>query len=37
MRYRCGFPEWEEDRPCDNPNEDMTCEECPFAEEEEER
>ena len=36
MRYRCGFPEWEEDRPCDNPNEDMTCDECPFAEEEEE-
>lgn len=27
MRYRCGFPEWEEDRPCDNPNEDMTCDE----------
>lgn len=33
MRYSCNCPEWEE-RPCDNPNEDMECQECQYAEEE---
>ena len=27
MRYRCNCPEYEE-RPCDNPNEELECEEC---------
>lgn len=36
MKYRCGFPEYEEDRPCDNPNEDLTCDECTFGVEDEE-
>lgn len=36
MKYRCGFPEWEEDRSCDNPNEELSCDECTFGVEEEE-
>lgn len=35
MRYNCGCPEWEE-RPCDNPNEDIECWDCQYAEEENE-
>lgn len=36
MKYRCEFPEWETDRPCDNPNEELSCDECTFGVEEEE-
>lgn len=35
MRYKCECPEWEE-RPCDNPNEELSCDECTFGVEEEE-
>lgn len=35
MKYRCGFPEWETDRPCDNPNEELSCDECTFGVEKE--
>lgn len=31
MRYRCNCPEYEE-RPCDNPNEKLECEECRYGE-----
>ncbi|EHO28073.1 hypothetical protein HMPREF0995_04377 [Lachnospiraceae bacterium 7_1_58FAA] len=31
MRYRCNCPEYEE-RPCDNPNEKLECEECQHGE-----
>ena len=31
MRYRCNCPEYEE-RPCDNPNEKLECEECQYGE-----
>lgn len=34
MRYSCNCPEWEEERPCDNPNEDVECQECLYAKEE---
>lgn len=37
MRYRCGFPEWEKnEKPCDNPNECVECEDCQYAIEESE-
>ena len=35
MRYRCNCPEYEE-RPCDNPNEELECEECQHGKPEEE-
>lgn len=34
MRYRCNCPEYEE-RPCDNPNEELECEECQHGKPEE--
>lgn len=34
MRYQCDCPEWAE-RPCDNPNEEMECEDCQYAREQE--
>lgn len=34
MKYRCNCPEWEE-RPCDNPNEDMECQDCQHGKPEE--
>lgn len=33
MRYKCGCPEWDE-RPRDNPNEDVECRDCQYAERE---
>lgn len=35
MRYQCNCPEWEE-RPCDNPNEDVECKNCQHGKPEEE-
>lgn len=34
MRYRCNCPEYEE-RPCDNLNEELECEECQHGKPEE--
>lgn len=35
VRYRCACPEYEE-RPCDNPNEDIECRDCQYAKPEDE-
>lgn len=36
MKYRSGFLERKKERPCDNPNEELSCDECTFGVEEEE-
>ena len=36
MRYSCNCPEWAE-KPCDNPNEDIECEDCQYSKPDDER
>ena len=34
MKCKCTCPEYEE-RPCDNPNENLECQDCPYGKPEE--
>lgn len=36
MKYRCCYPEWEnQERPCDKPNKNIECCDCMYAQLEE--
>lgn len=39
MRFQCTCPEYMDnlgERPCENPNEDLDCQDCPYGKPEEE-